>query len=88
VIVAFCTLFNSFGNGGTDNLSPEIRALVGTEYIYPRSMKIIDKYGFPKTLSGTNNSRWVAYFPKGDFTIISDKQTNIIKRVMPGRRPQ
>ena len=71
-----------------DKLPPEIIFLVGTEYVYPQSAKIIKKYGSPQTLSGTNNSQWVAYFPKGDFTIISKKSTGKIKKVMSGKRPQ
>jgi hypothetical protein len=89
VFVTFIGLCLGCGTeNGRSDLSTEIKNLVGTEYIYPKSTEIINKYGFPKTLSGTNNSRWVAYFPKGDFTIISDKNTNTIKRVLPGKRPQ
>jgi hypothetical protein len=88
MIVTCFIFFHSFGKSEADNLSPEIKALVGTKYIYPQSLKIIDKYGYPETLSGTNNSRWVAYFPEGDFTIISNKQTGIIRKVISGRRPQ
>ena len=71
-----------------DELSPEIKALIGTKYVYPQSIEIISKYGNPQTLSGTNNRRWVAYFPKGDFTIISDKASGTIKRILSGNRPQ
>jgi hypothetical protein len=49
------------------------------------SREIIKKYGSPQTLSGTNNERWVAYFPKGDFTIITDARTTTIKAVLSGR---
>ena len=61
--------------------------LLGEKYshIY---REIIEKYGRPQTLSGTNNRRWVAYFPKGDFTIISDDRTSTINAVLPGKRPQ
>jgi hypothetical protein len=89
VFVAFIGLCSGCGrdNGGS-NLSTEIKDLVGTKYIYPQSMEIINKYGSPETLSGTNNSRWVAYFPKGDFTIIIEKNANAIKKALPGKRPQ
>jgi hypothetical protein len=49
------------------------------------SREIIKKYGSPKILSGTNNGRWVAYFPKGDFTIITDARTTTINAVLSGR---
>ena len=62
--------------------------LIGKKYIIPRSTEIIERYGSPTTLPGTNNKTWVAYFPKGDFTIITDKNTNLIKQVLRGRKPQ
>ena len=52
------------------------------------SREIIKKYGSPQTLSGTNNGRWVAYFPKGDFTIITDARTTTINAILSGRKPQ
>ncbi len=61
--------------------------LLGKKYSYIYR-EIIEKYGNPQTLSGTNNSRWVAYFPKGDFTIISDDRTFTINAVLSGRKPQ
>jgi len=61
--------------------------LLGKKYSYIYR-EIIEKYGSPQTLSGTNNSRWVAYFPKGDFTIISDDRTSTINAVLSGRKPQ
>jgi len=59
--------------------------LLGEKYLY---MEIIEKYGSPQTLSGTTNWRWVAYFPKGNFTIIVDTRTNTINDVLSGRKPQ
>jgi hypothetical protein len=49
------------------------------------SREIIKKYGSPQTLSDTNNERLVAYFPKGDFTIITDARTTTINAVLSGR---
>ena len=49
------------------------------------SREIIKKYGSPQTLSGTNNESWVAYFPKGDFTIILGPRTTTINAVLSGR---
>jgi hypothetical protein len=68
----------------TENVPYE---LLGKKYstIY---REIIEKYGRPQTLVGTNNGRWVAYFPKGDFTIVSDDRTSTINAVLPGRKPQ
>ena len=42
--------------------------------------------GSPETISGTNNSQWVAYFPKGNFTIVTDKKTDMIRTVYVGKR--
>ena len=71
---------------GTDTGSVPYE-LLGKKYSYIYR-KMIEKYGSPQTLSGTNNSRWVAYFPKGDFTIISDDRTSTINAVLSGRKPQ
>ncbi|BBO83122.1 hypothetical protein DSCO28_36880 [Desulfosarcina ovata subsp. sediminis] len=53
--------------------------------MYLKSIDILDKYGNPETLSETNNDRWVVYFPKGNFTIITDKKSNRIIRIISGR---
>ena len=71
---------------GTDTGSVPYE-LLGKKYSYIYR-EIIEKYCSPQTLSGTNNSRWVAYFPKGDFTIISDDRTSTINAVLSGRKPQ
>lgn len=55
------------------------------KYIYPLSIEIIEKYGDPKTLTGTNNQTWFAYFPKGNFTLVIDKRTDQIILVLLGR---
>jgi hypothetical protein len=59
--------------------------LVGEMNLYLKSLNIIAKYGSPETLSETNDYRWVAFFPKGDFTIITDKKRNRILRVIDGK---
>lgn len=46
-----------------------------------------DIIGQPETLSGTNNIYWVVYFPKGDFTLVSEKKTDVVKTVYTGRKP-
>jgi len=76
------------GEQNSDNLKPDVKKLIGMKYIYPQSTDIIAQYGSPETLSGTNNSRWVAYFPKGKFTIITDKNSDIIKKVLAGKKSQ
>ena len=65
-------------------LSTDIKNLVGKKIPYNK----YSEYGFPTTLSGTDNIQWVAYFPKKDFTIISDKNTDIIIKVLPGKKSQ
>ena len=60
--------------------------LLNTKYEYPRSLFIIKKWGFPVTLEGTNNKKWIAYFPKGDFTIVTNKKTDVINMVLPGKQ--
>ena len=61
------------------------RSLLNKQYIYPFSIDIINKYGHPETLQGTDNQVWIAYFPKGDFTILMDKRTSNIYEVKQGR---
>lgn len=45
-----------------------------------------EKIGYPETMSATGIFKWVAYFPKADFTIVSDKTTDIIEEIYLGRR--
>ncbi len=59
-----------------------VNLYVGKKVPYEQFSEI----GMPKTLSGTNNSQWVAYFPKANFTIVSDKQTDIVRTVYIGKR--
>lgn len=92
--------FSSHGNfskkGTTANYSPTPTKdeelplyLVGKNYAYPLSFEIIDKYGSPETLSGTDPEfLWVVYFPKGNFTFVIKKGENRILRVLKGRVPQ
>jgi len=41
---------------------------IGFKYVFPKSADFISVNGSPQTLSGTDNSTWVVYFPKGDIT--------------------
>jgi len=43
------------------------------------------KHGNVETLEGTNGSIWIAYYKDENFTIITDKKTNIIHQVCVGR---
>lgn len=44
-----------------------------------------NRWGNPKTLSGTNNQRWVAYLPKANVSFISEKGTHIITYITFGK---
>ncbi len=59
--------------------------LIGEKYIYPWSIVMIDAYGSPETLKGTDNQYWIAYFPKGEFTITTDKKTDEILHIVFGK---
>ena len=58
---------------------------IGFKYEYPKSTDFIAKYGRPKTLNGTDNNKWVAYFPKGDITVVSNKKTNKFENICVGK---
>jgi hypothetical protein len=58
---------------------------IGLKYEYPKSTDFIAKYGMPETLSSTSNNKWVAYFPKGDFTVVSNKSSNIFENICAGK---
>ena len=60
---------------------------IGFKYEYPRSMEFIADYGYPETLTGTNNSKWIVYFPKGNFTVVSNKKKSIFENICTGRFP-
>lgn len=64
-----------------------LKNIIGKKYVYPKSTDIISKYGSPQTLNGTNGIEWIAYFPKGDFTILMSKKTSRINFVKDGRIP-
>ena len=39
-------------------------------------MELIEAYGSPQSLKGTNATQWIAYFPKGNFTFLINKKSN------------
>jgi hypothetical protein len=56
--------------------------LVGQKY----TQEIYTKLGGSvETLPGTNNQKWIAYFPKADITIVENKQTGEIVSVTKGK---
>jgi len=57
--------------------------LVGEKYTYEIAQKL---GGNSETLQRTNNQTWIAYFPKANITIVEDKRTGIIEKVMKGKK--
>lgn len=65
----------------------EITDITGFKYTYPESVEFIKKYGSPETLAKyTNNQKWAAYFPKGNFTVEMNKETSLIEKVLQGKK--
>ena len=58
---------------------------IGLLYEYPKSTDFIANNGYPETLDGTDNSTWVVYFPKGDITVVMNKQTNLFTNICFGK---
>jgi phage pi2 protein 07 len=82
-----------------EKISPEISSVLHEEkvnklneraYRYLVGQKVpyhlFREIGQPQTLKGTNNSVWRVYFPKGDFTLVSNKNTDIVIEILPGKR--
>ena len=64
------------------------RRLLHKKYVTPFSQELITEYGFPETQLGTDGKIWIAYFPNGWFTIIVDKNSDEIIRVLNKRESQ
>ncbi|MCF8380381.1 MAG: hypothetical protein K9H49_12430 [Bacteroidales bacterium] len=60
---------------------------IGFIYKYPQSIDFIAEFGSPETLSGTNNDKWIVYFPKGNFTVVQNKKTNKFENICAGKYP-
>lgn len=58
---------------------------IGFKYEVPKSTDFIAEFGFPETLNGTDNNKWIVYFPKGDLTIVSNKKTNKFENICAGK---
>ena len=83
-LLALMLVLNFSGCGDSERLK-ELKSLYLNKKV-PYSK--FDKIGQPETLSGTNNSKWVAYFPKSNFTIVTDKKTDIVKKIYEGKVEQ
>lgn len=60
---------------------------VGFRYEYPKSIDFNGEFGSPETLDGTDNNKWIVYFPKGDFTVVSNKKTDTFENICAGKYP-
>lgn len=60
---------------------------IGLKYEYPKSKTFIAENGSPETLAGTNNNKWIAYFSKGDLTVVLDKKNNKFENICAGKYP-
>lgn len=60
---------------------------IGFKYEYPKSTDFIAEFGYPETLAGTDNSKWIVYFPKGDLTVVSNKKTGKFENICTGKYP-
>jgi hypothetical protein len=58
---------------------------IGFKYEYPKSTDFIAEYGSPETLNGTDNNKWIVYFPKGNLTVVSNKKTNKFENICGGK---
>jgi len=73
--------------GGSHSSVPtHVDWLLGMTYDWS-ILYMLKSPGPPETLPGTDNFKWVAYFPKNDFTMVVDKESQIIEAVALGRVP-
>ena len=77
-----------------EELEPYRTDLIGFIYEAPRSLgepdpaeEFREKYGSPETLEGTDNTTWVVYWSKGDFTTLIKKSNMEIYQVTQGKVP-
>lgn len=61
---------------------------IGFKWEYPKSTDFIAEFGSPETLDGTDNNKWIVYFPKGDLTVVSNKQNNKFENICSGKNPR
>ena len=67
--------------GKMDNVTILRNLYVGEPVPYNQ----FDTLGQPETLPQTTNSTWFAYYPKLDVTMVSDKETDIVRELHIGR---
>ena len=65
-------------------LADSFKTFVGKKIPY----HLWGRFGFPKTLEGTNNTHWIAYLPKADVSFVSRKDTDIILYADDGKKAQ
>ena len=77
-----------------EELEPYRTDLIGFIYEAPLSLgepdpaeEFREKYGSPETLEGTDNTTWVVYWSKGDFTTLIKKSNMEIYQVTQGTVP-
>lgn len=58
---------------------------IGFKYEYPKSTDFIAENGSPETLNGTDNNKWIVYFPKGNLTVVSNKKTDKFEKICAGK---
>lgn len=98
IIFVLCAIYAivdmSKSNSSTKQSSNDKRIIqaleanyIGKKYDSDVAYELIEKYGTPETLEGTDNNVWIAYFPKGDFTLIESKGDYIIIGFKAGKNP-
>ena len=82
-LVLVVVYFNSSDDSGISSGSSYSHNLVGKSIPYHR----FEEFGKLETLTGTNNERWVVYFGRANFTMITNKQTDKVVKIKSGRKP-
>lgn len=60
---------------------------IGFKNEYPKSIDFIKEFGSPETLDGTDNFKWIVYFPKGNFTVVQNKKSSKFENICNGKFP-
>lgn len=80
-------LFIISGDNSDKNQEGLEYKILASEYLYKKiPYSKYEKLGYPETLDATGVYKWVAYFPKANFTIVSDKKSDIIEELYLGKR--
>ena len=79
----------SYVSNSNQNLIRNLNSkYIGKKYNMEIADELYEKYGAPETLNGTNNYVWIAYYPKGNFTMTESKGDYIIIGFEYGRNPR